>query len=382
MVEEILRALNLKFKLTSSGNYVASCPFGSRHSDGFDRHPSFSAVDLNDNDFLFNCFACGVKGNSRIFARLSKEYGFYHLVQPVLDRILNPSPKERVKSLQSFTSIYAQRILGKPLRSNVNRSHNFDEIVPSPDLNDEIKERLLRYTPYLAKRGIDRAIAKDFKIGYDERDNSILIPIFTEDLKLVAFSKRFIRGTKKYKHSSSFRYSNIFYGEHLLNRDIILSSFFQLEAENYKDSLSFVSSRIENGLVNLSYKYLFIVEGFFDVMKIYSFSYPAIAIMGSSNLTGRRLHLLLNYFVLYSKVCSLKGTQPDNYIVILGDGDSAGKHYVDEMYKVLQKEFLRVIKLICPSGLDPGDFGTREEFIAFLDKNGVFDENTVEVQKN
>ncbi len=49
-------------KPSSGGNYIGNCP----HSDHDDRHPSFSVHEL---DRVFNCFACGFKGDAVDFAK-------------------------------------------------------------------------------------------------------------------------------------------------------------------------------------------------------------------------------------------------------------------------------------------------------------------------
>jgi hypothetical protein len=49
-------------KPSSGGNYIGNCP----HPDHDDRHPSFSVHEL---DRVFNCFACGFKGDAVDFAK-------------------------------------------------------------------------------------------------------------------------------------------------------------------------------------------------------------------------------------------------------------------------------------------------------------------------
>jgi DNA primase len=366
MVEEILTALGRRYRVTSSGNYIASCPFSlANHKNGVDRHPSFTMLPIDNDDFVFHCFACGVKGNKVVFARLAKEHGFYDRIRDIFERYgFSDNPKIRITKLENFDGLYWRKLIGQPLIKR-----KVSGTLENEGVEDDIKQRLLRYVKYYEKRRISKELAYDFKLGYDERDKAVIFPLFTKELKLVAYSKRYInKGFLKYKHKSGFKFSLTFYGEHLLNENIIYSTFVPgIEGQH----LEFVRSKLKNGLVDLNYKFLFIVEGPFDVLRIYDFGYPALGFMGNSGFEERRLSLLFGYYKSYAKLAELAGISNDCYVILLPDGDNAGKIYAEKLGKELSKHFIRVYTVLAPSGLDPSDFQNKEVFDAFLKENGI-----------
>ena len=139
----------------------------------------------------------------------------------------------------------------------------------------------------------------------------------------------------------------------------------------FKKVHAYFSSYCDNTKLNLNYSMLFIVEGFFDVLKLYQFGFLGVSTMGHSSISARRRGLLFRYFLDLHRFSELTGQNVSGKIVVLGDGDSAGRKYANTLYKELKSDFLRVGMCICPSGKDPADFENKEEFVKFLAEQGI-----------
>ncbi len=360
MIEEVLEALNISYKVLSSGNISASCPFAPfTHSGGQDKHPSFTALNLGVNDFIFHCFACGVKGNKNSFKKLAIRYNLWRDIATVYSKYEDLS--NVISYLPSFEESYLKKYSIKGLRRPKEPQQNE---APREKLQ-EILPYLKKYTTYLEKRGIDRQVAYDFKLGFDDKKKAIIFPIFNSDYKLVAYSYRFLAGEKKYHHLPGFAYGNHFYGEHQLNQ-YVFSLAFGIDGDErmFKKVSRYFTKVFEENRIKINHNYLFIVEGFFDVLKLYSFGFLAVATMGHSAISPRRRALLISYVLNHSRFAELSGDSTSKArFIILGDGDKSGKDYVLKLYKDLKTDFVTVSQLVCPEGKDPADFSTREEFI-------------------
>ncbi|MBN4081222.1 toprim domain-containing protein [Caldithrix abyssi] len=136
--------------------------------------------------------------------------------------------------------------------------------------------------PYLKERGIEIETARYFEIGYCNKgimNRRIAIPIQDENDNLVAYCGRAVddENPRKYLFPKGFQKNKIIYN---LNR---------LQKKNLDE--------------------LILVEGFFDVFKLYQEGYESAAVMGSS-------------ISLYQKqqIDSL-----DKRLTVMFDGDEAGR---------------------------------------------------------
>lgn len=307
LVEEVIGMLGIrKYRISSSGNYVMSCPFARwTHSDGDDRHPSFAMKPFGYDDFLFNCFACGLKGNSYKFYRYASQYGILNV-----SRGLRYTPK-------SFEEVY----FGKAVEADMKlEGVNYDEI----------KDVLMRYHDYLDRRGISEEVAMRFRLGYDERKDAIVFPAISVESEIVGWSYRLV-GVKRYIHSVGFPRGKFLYGEHLIGSS--------------GDCV--------------------VVEGFFDVLKVFQAGYQVVGLLGTV-CTKTQMTRLLNMLPV----------DPNGRIVVFFDGDAAGTiaaHKFFEQYSSLYK--IVVIKDLV--GLDPSDL-SEEAINDILKKYEVVGRNEAE----
>ena len=167
-----------------------------------------------------------------------------------------------------------------------------------PSRIKEVKLKLEPYPEYLIERGIRYDTAKRFGLGINNNVfvNRIIIPIHDENDLLVGYAGRsFDNEEPRYLFQKDFRKSQIIYN---FNR------------------------------VKFS-KTITIVEGFFDVFRLYQAGFNGMALMGSSiSKTQEKLILSLHA------------------IVLMFDGDKAGRKCTEQAIKLFKNKIpLKVIWL-------------------------------------
>ncbi len=209
-------------------------------------NPSAFSVDLEKN--LWNCFTrCG--GGSVIDLLMEIEKINAHKAGLLGEKLINVNLEEK----ETFAKNKSLEF-----RLNLNPDHH-----------------------YLKKRKIIKETAKFFEIGYCSKGimrNRIAIPIHDMKSNLVAYCGRSIdESFPKYYFPYGFKKSEIVYN---LNR-----------------------------VINCDNKELFIVEGFFDVYRLYQAGIDSVAIMGS-NMSINQKQQLENL---------------DKELIVMFDGDTAGQ---------------------------------------------------------
>jgi len=169
--------------------------------------------------------------------------------------------------------------------------------------------------PYLAERGITEETIREFGIGYFSGKGSmaarVVIPIHNGRGALVAYSGRAIDGTEpRYKFPVGFRKSLELFNLHRV-----------------KDALSVV-----------------VVEGFFDCMKVSQAGYPCVGLMGCS-MSKAQEKLLADHF---------------GEVVLMLDGDEAGRNATEEIADRLQRVIFSVKTIELDSGMQPDQLSLAE----------------------
>lgn len=196
------------------------------------------------------------------------------------------------------------------------------------------------YHPYIETRGYDDDVIKFFELGYskyginEEYINNprfpgrIIVPIRDVSGGLVGLSGRLatdnkilIKKYKKYQHLVDFEKGLVLYN---LN--------------NAKNSIE-------------ESKKIIICEGFFDIIRLYTFGVDnAVAVMGTS-LTPEQLSLCLIAHEAY----------------ICFDNDKAGKLNSIRICEQL-KDYMNVYNVVLPNGKDPDNIKNPEEFWSVMSK--------------
>jgi DNA primase len=271
-------------------------------------NPNAFHVDLKLN--LFNCFSnCG-GGSIFDFVMKMEQLDFY----PAALKIWNAF----------FTHGKHQHKPHKPTHQKTNTSQNHKGVrgpvpVPVPQL------KLQTDHPYLIKRHISPSTATYFKMGYCRwgmMKGRIAIPIIDCN-RIVAYCGRAVndRITPKYLFPKNFRKSNFIFNSQLIGYD------------DFRHPV-------------------FIVEGFFDCIRIVQAGLIAVALMGTS-ISSRQLRIL-------------KKTRR-SFILML-DGDDAGNRATPIIEKKLKQWRISVRTQMLYGGIQPEQLGS--DFLIFVADRG------------
>ena len=289
-------------------NFTALCPF---HPE---KTPSFV---VSPEKQIFKCFGCGVGGNAITFVEKYEGVSFFEAVKRVAEICGVELPEGEFKEEESSFEEFGLKA------AKLFHSH-LDEVLP-----------------YLEERGIDRATAEKFLLGYAPRGylkelkdfpkealealglvnrsgkeffaERLIIPIFNHSGKVVAFAGRALKegASPKYinsPESSTFKKGSLLYG------------FYQSKEE--------VLKRRE----------VIVVEGYFDVISLHRIGVKrAVAPMGTS--------LTENHGRFIKRYCQ----KP----LLLFDGDSAGRKATVRSAGIFFKLGCEPLVVQLPEGEDP-----------------------------
>ena len=269
------------------GESYALCPF---HKE---KTPSFY---VNDTKNLFHCFGCGIGGDVFEFISKIENISF----KDALEKLATiASIKVPTKDTQDCSDILIFRIfrlsqlwfsyqLGLEKHSLV-KEYLASRLITS----NEINSFYIGYAPdtglykFLLSKGFKRQTLLDTKLirpnGTDYFRNRIIFPIFNKTQKIVAFGGRRINASTQPKYLNSpesdiFTKGNILYSH--------------------------------NSLFKVKQKEVIIVEGYTDVISLYSNGFTnTVAPLGTS-ITKEHLSLLVECF---------------KKLTFCFDGDAAGK---------------------------------------------------------
>lgn len=342
LIKEVRSASNIVDVISSylplvkkGKNYFGVCPF---HDDN---NPSMS---VSEDKQIYKCFSCGASGNVFNFVmdyeKIDFKSALYLLAKKSGISVSNTLIKTNNKN-DKFYEIY--NIAEKYYQNNLNTS-----------LGLEAKS-------YLHNRGIDDELIKHFKIGlslktqnglvslllkknYNIKDisliglsnmdkdlyiNRIMFPLFNTNGDTIGFSGRI------YNMKSDSKYIN--------TKE---TPIFKKGENLYNYHLAKDEARKE--------KFLIVVEGFMDVIRLYSIGVKnVVALMGTS-LTKEQLTLI---------------KRVSSNIILMLDGDDPGKKAIINVGQMLEEEKLKVNVVALPENLDPDEYIIKygkENFINLL----------------
>ena len=318
-------------------NFFGVCPF---HDD---TNPSMS---VSKDKQIYKCFSCGASGNVFNFVMDYEHADFKEALSILAKKAGITLNNINVKSKENkYDKYYKMYDISLKLYQN-NLSSN---------LGTSAKE-------YLHKRGITDELIKIFKIGlattskdsltkilnskdYTNREielyglgtgtndlyiNRIMFPLFDISNNIVGFSGRI------YNTSSSSKYINT-KETPIFKKGELLYNYY-----NAKDSVRLL-------------KKIVLVEGFMDVIRLYSINVTnAVALMGTS-LTKEQINLL--------KRLSLN-------IILCLDGDGAGRKAMSVNGALLEESGFNVTVVELPDNLDPDEYilkNGKDSYMSLLD---------------
>lgn len=304
----VLNAYEIEFK--ESGNELrCCCPF---HED---ETPSLS---INRKKNIFNCHAasCGHKGNVLDFVARMESMDLREAavkLAKICDSGLAPGKPQRRRKPADVSGA-DHRAPNKSQAKKKDKKAEPEERINKP-LGFEIQ--LDPKHPYRKERGLKKATVAQLQMGYASRglmDGRWCAPLHDADGGLVGYVGRYAASdvpedTEKYKLPNGF------------HKDLVLYNLHRVR--DHTDEVA-------------------IVEGFFDVARLWQLSCPAVALLGSS-VSDEQLQLLSKHF---------------SSAVIILDG---GSKKAERKLVLAVSRVMPVRSLELPEGEDPATVS--EEFL-------------------
>ena len=282
----LLRRYQVKLGRSGPDQYRGCCPIhGGQGRDAFH-------ANLTRN--VFHCFSCGAGGSVLDFVAAME----------------GCSLREAALKLASETAAPIQPVTAATTaRQLVTRKSN----VATP-LGFALRD-IDSSHPYLASRGIQKATAEHFGIGWYRGpgifSGRLVIPIHNERGELIAYCGRAVDASQpRYSFPSGFAKSEVLFNLH------------RAAATGHQSVV--------------------VVEGFFDCLKLHQAGVPAaVALMGAA-LYQSQQRALLQHFA---------------HVILLLDGDPAGRRAAASLiYRLQPHVSVEVIRL--PDGVQPDQLST------------------------
>ncbi|MDC0903141.1 DNA primase [Pelagibacteraceae bacterium] len=330
--------------------FIGLSPFKNEKS------PSFT---VNDEKEFYHCFSSGEHGNIFDFLMKTKSIGFGEAVRSLAaDAGMQPYrfsnfDKEKDLRFQTYKNIYKDYL------------DHFHKELFSPNNKEALD--------YLNKRGLKNEIIQEFKLGYVPWKNSF----YDEILKKYSEENINLTGLY-YKHDKSGKYIDRFnsriifpvnnitgdtiaFGGRIIRESKLAKYINSPETEFYKKgSMIFNLDKAKN--CRSETNEVIIVEGYMDVVSLYSKGVKNVIANSGTALTDRQIDIVWKFF--------------SNPIICL-DGDNSGQsatiRIAEKLFPLINEES-KIYFSIMPDGNDPDDFikkNGKEAFISLLKEKQI-----------
>ena len=330
--------------------FIGLSPFKNEKS------PSFT---VNDEKEFYHCFSSGEHGNIFDFVMKTKSIGFGEAVKTLAAeagmqpyRFSNFDKKKDLR-FQTYKNIYKE----------------YSDYFYKELFNPNNKEAL----DYLKKRGLEKNTIEEFKLGYVPWKNN-----FYEDL-LKKYSEEDISLTGLYyKHDKSGKYIDRFnsriifpvnniigdpiaFGGRIIKESKLAKYINSPETEFYKKG-NMIFNLDKAKACRAETDEVIIVEGYMDVVSVYSAGIKNVIANSGTALTDRQINIIWKFF--------------SNPIICL-DGDQSGQNAalrIAEKLFPLINEDNKIFFSVMPDGNDPDDYikkKGKENFVSFLKEKKI-----------
>ncbi len=346
--------------------FIGLSPFKNEKS------PSFT---VNDEKEFYHCFSSGEHGNIFDFLMKTKSIGFGEAVK-ILAAEAGMQPyrfsnfdKKKDLRFQTYKNIYREY------------SDYFYKELFNPINKDALE--------YLNKRGLDKSSLEEFKLGFVPWKNN-----FYQDL-LKKYSEEDINLTGLYyKHDKSGKYIDRFnsriifpvnnvsgdpvaFGGRIIKESKLAKYINSPETEFYKKG-SMIFNLDKAKACRSETNEVIIVEGYIDVVSVYSSGIKNVIANSGTALTDRQINIIWKFF--------------SNPIICL-DGDKSGQdaalRIAEKLFPMINDEN-KIFFSIMPEGNDPDDYikqNGKEKFLSFLKEkkiiqNYIWDYHLKKINRN
>jgi DNA primase len=330
--------------------FVGLSPFKNEKS------PSFT---VNDEKEFYHCFSSGEHGNIFDFLMKTKSIGFGEAVRSLAAEAgmqpyrFSNFDKEKDLRFQTYKNIYKDYL-----------DHFHEELFA-------LKNKVA--LDYLNQRGLTNETIKEFKLGYVPWKNNFYEEISKkyseENIDLTGL---YYKNDKSGKYIDRFNSRVIFpvnnipgdtvaFGGRIIKESKLAKYINSPETEFYKKgSMIFNLDRAKD--CRSETKEVIIVEGYMDVVSLYSSGIKNVIANSGTALTERQIDIIWKFF--------------SNPIVCL-DGDVSGQNAamrIAEKLFPLINENNKIYFSVMPDGDDPDDYikkNGQESFLSFLKEKEI-----------
>ena len=318
-----------------------------------------ASFTVSDEKEFYHCFSSGEHGNIFDFLMKTKSIGFGEAVRSLAAEAgmqpyrFSNFDKEKDLRFQTYKNIYK----------------DYSDYFHKELFNPNNKEAL----NYLNQRGLSNEIIKEFKLGYVPWKNNFY------DQILIKYSEENINLTGLYyKHDKSGKYIDRFnsrvifpvnnitgdtvaFGGRIIQESKLAKYINSPETEFYKKgNMIFNLDKAKDCRSETSE--VIIVEGYMDVVSLYSSGIKNVVANSGTALTERQIDIIWKFF--------------SNPIICL-DGDLSGQNAalrIAEKLFPLINEDNKIYFSIMPEGNDPDDFikqNGKEIFLTLLKEKQI-----------
>ena len=303
-----------------------------------EKNPSFT---VNDEKEFYHCFSTSEHGNIFDFLMKTKSIGF----------------GEAVRTLAAEAGMQPYRFSNFDKKKDL-RFQNYKNIFK--DYSNYFHQQLFMKdnkdaSDYLLKRGLNKNIIKEFQLGYVPWKNNFydeLLKKYTEED--IALTGLYYKNDKTEKYVDRFNSRIIFpvnnitgdtiaFGGRIIRESKLAKYINSPETEFYKKgNMIFNLDKAKNSRAETDE--VIIVEGYMDVVSVYSSGIKNVIANSGTALTERQIDLIWKFF--------------SNPIICL-DGDESGQKAalrIAEKLFPLINEKNKIYFSIMPEGKDPDDY--------------------------
>ena len=312
--------------------FIGLSPFKNEKS------PSFT---VNDEKALYHCFSSGEHGNIFDFTMKTKSIGFGEAVRTLAAeagmqpyRFSNFDKKKDLR-FQNYKNIFKDY------------SVHFYQQLYQKNNNEALQ--------YLSHRGLNKSIIEEFQLGYVPWENNFyeqLLKKYTEEE--INLTGLYYKNDKSGKYVDRFNSRIIFpvnnitgdtiaFGGRIIREGKLAKYINSPETEFYKKgNMIFNLDKAKNSRADTDE--VLIVEGYMDVLAVYSSGIKNVIANSGTALTERQIDLIWKFF--------------SNPIICL-DGDESGQkaalRIAEKLFSLINEKN-KIYFSIIPDGKDPDDY--------------------------
>ena len=334
-IEEIKRRLSIVdlistyISLKKTGRtYTGLCPF---HDD---KNPS---MQVNEEKGLYHCFSCGAGGDMFSFLMEYRNLTFREALEELAEKLgikIAYDSKSKEKSSNRSNLLKTNNLALSYFQQNLLKNKNS---APARD--------------YLAGRGINSEIAKEFKLGFVSEGWDNLYKLFSEKgvpLQFATETGLIVRKDRKDEYYDRFRHRVMFpiidvngdvigFGGRVLNENDKPKYLNSPESALYKKRSSFYG--LYNSLEHIKKSgKVVLVEGYMDFLSLFSRGIKNVAATLGTSFSEDHARILKRY---------------TKNVVILYDGDESGIKASLRTGEILLQSGINPRMVILPDGTDP-----------------------------